>query len=143
MARGVRGLAAMERAHFRRLLDEGLAKAREERRLAGLQAPIGLERILLEDPQRSIGDCFPAFARNPRIACKDRGTRIDVRGAQVLEHAPLRVEPHRAVRAREARRVHVEVRLLRAPDRDAGGLGAELEAARAGPGRERDGAPLH
>ena len=70
-------------AYFRRLLDEGLAKAREERRLEGLRAPIGVEKILLEDPRRSIGDCFPAFARNPRIACKDRETRIEaIQGLQ-------------------------------------------------------------
>ena len=71
------------RDHFRRLLDEGLAKVREDRRLQGLRAPIGIEKILLEDPRRSIGDCFPAFSLNPRIACKDRETRIEaIKGLQ-------------------------------------------------------------
>jgi len=59
------------RAHFRDLLDRHVAQVHEERRAAGLHGFMGVERILAQDPRESAGDTFPAFARNPRIACKD------------------------------------------------------------------------
>ncbi len=64
------------KAHFRRLLDEGLevvlARRRQERRTRFM----GVAAILAEDPREPAGDSFPSFARNPRIACRDRETRL-------------------------------------------------------------------
>ena len=64
------------KAHFRRLLDEGLevvlARRRQERRTRFM----GVAAILAEDPREPAGDSFPSFARNPRIACRDKETRL-------------------------------------------------------------------
>ena len=44
---------------------------------------MGLERAMAQDPLASVGDTFPSFARNPRIACRDRSLRIALlRGLQ-------------------------------------------------------------
>jgi hypothetical protein len=59
------------RAHFRKLLDEAVARIHAERRAQGLPAPLGAQRVLEQDPLESSGDTFPTFGRNPRIACLD------------------------------------------------------------------------
>jgi hypothetical protein len=64
------------KAHFRRLLDAELARIHAERRRRGLTTFIGVERLVREDPREPAGDSFPTFARNPRIACRDRETRL-------------------------------------------------------------------
>lgn len=64
------------RAHFRRLLDARVARIHAERREEGLTEFMGLDRAMAQDPMASVGDTFPSFSRNPRIACRDRGMRI-------------------------------------------------------------------
>jgi hypothetical protein len=64
------------RAHFRQLLDARVERIHAERQEQGLTAFMGLERAMAQDPLASVGDTFPSFARNPRIACRDRGLRI-------------------------------------------------------------------
>ena len=36
---------------------------------------MGLEQAMSQDPLASVGDTYPRFARNPRIACRDPGLR--------------------------------------------------------------------
>ncbi|MFZ5478478.1 MAG: hypothetical protein ACOZNI_17040, partial [Myxococcota bacterium] len=64
------------KAHFRKLLDEELERIHADRRRRGLTSFMGMERIRQEDPREPAGDSFPTFARNPRIACRDRETRL-------------------------------------------------------------------
>ena len=55
------------RAHFRELLDrriEEILEARKHRR----RRAVGVARIMKLDPNKSLGDTFPTFARNPRVA---------------------------------------------------------------------------
>jgi hypothetical protein len=65
-------------AHYRKLLDERVEQIHAERRQRGLTTFIGVERIRQEDPREPAGDSVPTFARNPRIACRDRETRLDL-----------------------------------------------------------------
>jgi hypothetical protein len=64
------------RAHFRRLLDERVRSIQREFAAAGRPFK-GLDRVLAEDPNRSAGPTLPTFGLNPRVACKDKDTRID------------------------------------------------------------------
>lgn len=64
------------RAHFRRLLDARVEQILAERRAQGLTRVMGVPAVLAQDPLRSIGDTFPTFGRNPRIACRDETRRI-------------------------------------------------------------------
>ena len=41
---------------------------------------MGLERAMSQDPLATLGETYPSFARNPRIACRDRGLRIHLLG---------------------------------------------------------------
>ena len=63
------------RAHFRARLDERVAQLHAERQAEGRTHFMGLERAMAQDPMSSVGDTFPSFKRNPRIACKDRDLR--------------------------------------------------------------------
>jgi hypothetical protein len=60
------------KAYYRKRLDEEVARIHAERRQRGFTTFIGIERIRQEDPREPAGDSFPTFARNPRIACRDR-----------------------------------------------------------------------
>ncbi|RMG09232.1 MAG: hypothetical protein D6731_20145 [Planctomycetota bacterium] len=62
------------RRYFRRLLDARVQRLLRERKASGKSA-MGLERALAGDPRRSLGEPLPRFARNPRIACKNRELR--------------------------------------------------------------------
>lgn len=64
------------RAHFRRLLDERVEQILRERRAQGLTRVLGAEAVRKRDPFETPGDTFPAFGRNPRIACRDETRRI-------------------------------------------------------------------
>ena len=64
------------RAHFRRRLDAYLGEVIAEREAEGLTSFLGMAAIKAEDPRDSLGDTFPTFARNPRIACKDPELRV-------------------------------------------------------------------
>ena len=64
------------RAHFRRLLDAEVERIRDERLRAGKTRTLGVEAVVTQDPLVSAGDTFPSFARNPRVACKDRDLRV-------------------------------------------------------------------
>jgi hypothetical protein len=70
-------------AHFRALLDERVARIHAERRAEGKTRFMGLEQVMAQDPLASVGDTYPSFKRNPRIACKNRSLRIALlRGLQ-------------------------------------------------------------
>ncbi len=56
------------RAHFRRRLDARVAEILAERASVGLTHFMGAAAVLAQDPLDSVGDTFPTFATNPRIA---------------------------------------------------------------------------
>ena len=64
------------RAYFRKLLDERVRVIHAEREAHGWTSFMGLERVMAQNPLDSVGDTFPSFARNPRIACKNPALRI-------------------------------------------------------------------
>src|SRR5690606_12627907 len=64
------------RAYFRNRLDAYLGVVMAEREAEGLTTFLGRAAIKAEDPRDSLGDTFPTFARNPRIACKDPKLRV-------------------------------------------------------------------
>ncbi len=78
------------RAHFRELLDARVGRIHAERREEGLTEFMGVERAMAQDPMASVGDTFPSFKRNPRIACRDRGMRIALLQALVEWRASYR-----------------------------------------------------
>ena len=47
-----------------------------QREAEGWTSFMGLERVMSQNPLESLGDTFPPFTRNPRIACKNRALRI-------------------------------------------------------------------
>ncbi len=72
------------RAHFRKLLDRRVAEIHAARKAAGLTRFMGMKAILAQDPFASVGDTFPTFARDPRIACLHAGLRKGLlRGLQL------------------------------------------------------------
>ncbi len=64
------------RAHFRKLLDERVALIHAERQAEGRTRFMGVDAVLAQNPLASVGDTFPTFSRNPRIACRDTARRI-------------------------------------------------------------------
>ena len=69
------------RAHFRRLLDERIDAILEAR----TRKPIGIDRIMKLDPHKPLGDSFPTFARNPRVAGRRRLKDYVRRLAELVE----------------------------------------------------------
>lgn len=67
------------RAHFRQLYVERNAAIHTKRAAKGLTRFKGLPEILAEDPRQGPSDTFPSFGLNPRIACKDWTTFIELR----------------------------------------------------------------
>jgi hypothetical protein len=65
------------RAHFRQLLDARIEAIHAQRRAEGRTRFMGIEAVLAQDPRASVGDTFPTFARNPRVACRD-GRRVAI-----------------------------------------------------------------
>ncbi len=64
------------RTHFRKLLDARVAQIHADRRAEGLTHFMGIEAAMSIDPLDSVGDTFPTFARDPRIACRYTPRRI-------------------------------------------------------------------
>ncbi len=64
------------RAYFRELLDARVAQIHADRQAEGLTHFMGIEAAMAIDPLDSLGDTFPTFARDPRIACRFTPRRI-------------------------------------------------------------------
>ncbi len=64
------------RKHFRRLLDERIEEIHAQRRAEGKTRVLGVPAIMAQDPLVSIGETFPTFDTNPRIACKEPAQRV-------------------------------------------------------------------
>ncbi len=64
------------RAHFRALLDARVEQVHAERAAEGLTHFMGRRAILAQDPLASAGETWPTFARNPRVAERDRQSRV-------------------------------------------------------------------
>jgi len=78
------------RAHFRKLLDARVAEIHRERAAEGRTHFMGVAAMLAQDPRTSLGDGFPSFKLNPRIACRDAELRAVVLEEYLAWHANYR-----------------------------------------------------
>ena len=58
------------RRHFRALVDERVAQIHAEREAEGWERFVGAEAVKQLDHRQSVGETWPSFALNPRVACK-------------------------------------------------------------------------
>ena len=72
------------RRYFRVLLDARVAEIHAEREAEGWEGFVGAEAVKRLDPRRSVGDTWPAFRLNPRLACKGNPALLKLLKADLL-----------------------------------------------------------
>ena len=85
------------RRHFRALLDARVAEIHDEREAEGWHQFMGAEAVKRLDPRRPLGDTWPSFGLNPRLACKGDPELLKLLKADLLR---WRGEYRKALEAR-------------------------------------------